>query len=120
MSAGVYDLKLEQGATYRRVFKLSKGGVPLVLTGATARAQCRPKLGSTVVLFEVSTENGGLTVDGAQGWITLHIDEAVTAAFTFKSAVWDLKYRLGNDDVRLLKGTVTVDPAVTVDPVVIP
>ena len=113
MAAGIYDLHLEQGMTFRRVLKLSKGGVPLNLTGATARAQARAKTGSAEVLFELSTSDGSLVVDGPAGWITIHIDESVTAGFAFKAGVWDMKVRLGTDDVKLLKGAVTVEPSVT-------
>ena len=63
----------------------TSGGVveynePVDLTGVTARMQLREKLDSSVVLLELTTENGRIVVDDATKTITLNITAADTAA----------------------------------------
>lgn len=72
----------------RLVNKLTKAAVPDTdltpddYTGCTARMQARAEVNSPFVLFELSTENGGITLD-ADGWVHLEQTDAMTAAMKY-------------------------------------
>jgi hypothetical protein len=68
------------------------------------------------VVLELTTENGGITIDDAAGKVSLEISAAQTSALTMTSGVYDLE--IVSDDAtpvvtRLLAGKVTVSPEVT-------
>ena len=86
---------------------------PVDLTGVTARMQIRPKTDSTEVLHTLTTENAGIILDNTLKTITLEIDEAITAAFSFKSAVYDLEVLKNNDVIPFLTGTILLTKEVT-------
>ena len=77
-------------------------------TGCTARLQARNKHSSADVLFAMTTENGGLEMDGPAGKLRLVMTAAAAAAATleFTKAVYDLEIvPTGNEPYRLFKGT---------------
>lgn len=96
----------------------TSGGVleynqPIDLSGVTARMQIRPKIDSTDVIDTLTTENGGIVLDNTLKTITLEIDELDTAAYSFKSAVYDLEVIKNNDVIPFLTGTVLLTKEVT-------
>lgn len=98
------DLTIYQGATFREpltrstypypvrveegeVVKLDgsrapeSDATPEDYTGCTARMQVRATLGSATVLFELTTANGGIVLDGDT--LTLELSPAQTAALAY-------------------------------------
>lgn len=116
MAAAKLKLVIEQGATFRKLLTW-KAGTPLApvdLTGCTARMQIRSTLPSPTVLHELTTENGGITLGGAAGTITLYISPIQSALMAWTAGVWDIEIITSAGDVtRLLYGPVTVSPEVT-------
>jgi hypothetical protein len=136
MSAAVYDIKMEQGATFRfpkfRFGTLlvdaqgepildSNGNqqidVPRDFTGCKFRCQMRKAKKTTAeVVFTVTSEdtNGGITA-GLDGSVNIIVPDESTDAVT-KDGWWDLKcYNPDKTEDRLIEGAVTVDVAVTTD-----
>lgn len=120
MSAGIYDLNVEQGATYTRVFTWTTGTTgcsgtmtPVDLTGYSSKMQIRSNATSPTVLFEASTANGKIVLGGTLGTITLTIPAADSASWTFLTGVYDLELSIGMDVTRLLQGKVAVSREVT-------
>lgn len=115
MSAGKFDLPIEQGATLRHTFQLNdQNGALVDLTGYTAQMQIRQTVQSQVPLTTLTTENGGIVMGGANGQIELIISATQTSKLLTQYAVYDLKIIAPNGDVtRLLEGMVTVSAAVT-------
>lgn len=112
-----HKLLIIQGATFRdRLVWMNPDKTPIDLTGCTARMQVRAEIESPTVLLELTTANGGITVDGPAGQLTLYLTPAATAAIAWQSGVWDLELEHPNGDVtRLVQGTVSVKPEVTRD-----
>jgi hypothetical protein len=80
---------------------------PVNLTGYTARMQIRETVESTATLHSMTTEDGGITLGGAAGTITLLISATDTAAFTFESGVYDLELVAGDGTVTtVIEGNV--------------
>lgn len=115
MAAAKYKLKLEQGVTLRQPFTWRAAGVPVDLTGYAARMQIRPEIGSSAVLAELTTDNGGILItDPVSGTFVLYLDDAATAELEFDEAMYDVELIAPNGDViRVLQGVVTLSPEVT-------
>lgn len=81
---------------------------PVDLVGYTARMTIRTKLGGTE-LVQLTTENGGITIDDAAKTITLFVEAADTAAFDWKKGVYDLELVSPTGVVtKVLQGTITL------------
>lgn len=104
-----------QGATFRkRLTWKSPSGVPIDLTGCTARMQVRPEVESPTVLLELTTANGGITLGGVAGTIELFVSDDASTLFTWTAGVWDLEIEFPGGDVRrLAQGSISVSPEVT-------
>ena len=116
MAAAKYNLKIEQGATFSSPITWAAGdpAVPVNLTGCTARLQIRKKIEDIVVLLELTTENGGITLGGVTGVITLRVSAVATAAIQWVTGVYDLEIVFAGGVVRrLLSGAVSVSKEVT-------
>jgi hypothetical protein len=136
MAAGTYNLCIDQGATFSRVFLWTvggctcgtgycsgtcgcsssscAGGTPVDLTGFTADMQIRQTVQSSTILYEASTSNGDIVLGGTAGTITLTIPASATAGFTWNLGVYDMNLTSSGGIVtRLIQGAVTVSPEVT-------
>ena len=115
MSAGELDLLIEQGATFqKKLIWQDADGNPIDITNYTGRMQVRESKDATVILVELTTVNGRITIGGANGEIDLEIDATTTAALTFSSAVYDLELEdTGGIVTRLVEGKVKLSFEVT-------
>lgn len=122
MAAGNYTLKIEQGATFARVFTYRIPAssnpdltVPKDLTGWTARSMVRHLVADVnPVLSFTSSPPAGLVLGGTAGTIALTITATQTAALAITTGFWDLELVAPDGTVtRLLQGPVTVSDEVT-------
>jgi hypothetical protein len=112
--AGRYDTICDQGATYERVVILRDSAAGLVnLTGATAKMQLRNTATGSVIIKELTTENGGITLGGITGTISLFISAVDTALIAAGNYVYDLIIISGSNINKPLYGTFTVRAGVT-------
>jgi hypothetical protein len=111
--AVVYRLTLDQGATFRRVFRWLKEGEPVDLSGFTARMEIRDKVGGRL-LHRLDTANGGISLGGAEGTVILHVPADVSSAWTWRTGTYDLELVQPTGEViRLVQGGVQINPEVT-------
>lgn len=115
MTATLYDITIEQGATFRLSLAWKDStGVPVNLTGYSARMQVRRSHGDGVAQLDLSTGNGSITLGGAGGTIEVVASASATDAMTARSGVYDLELESAAGVVtRLMEGKVTVMPSVT-------
>ena len=109
-------LTIYQGATFRkRLAWLNPDRTPIDLTGCTARMQVREDYESPLPLLELTTENGGITIDPVNtGVLHLYISDVGTAACLWGGGVYDVEIvHPGGDVTRLVQGSVSVSPEVT-------
>lgn len=83
------------------------------LTGYTSRMQLRNKITDTAVLLELTTENGGITLNPTLGTITINIAATQTALLSFSSAVYSLEMVKAGEVTQLVAGTITLEKEVT-------
>ena len=115
MSSSRHNFTIEQGTTLMKPFIWKDSdGVPVDLTGYTAKMQVRQSPQSGTVLLELSTSNGRITLGGAAGTITLVLTAATTAAIAWRRGVYDIELTSGDGTVtRLLEGEIQVSKEVT-------
>lgn len=112
--AAKYDMTCDQGATFSRVVTwIDSTGVPVNLTGYSARMQVRATVSSASTIFSL-TSPSNITLGGTAGTITIVITAAATAAATAGDYVYDLELVSGSGVVtRLLQGCFVLDAEVT-------
>ncbi len=96
----------------------TSGGVleynqPVDLAGYTARMQLRAKLEDSTVIHELTTENGGITINNTSKTVTLNINAATTSGFSFQTAVYSLELVTGATVVPFANGSITLVKEVT-------
>ncbi len=122
MAAFKLKLEIDQGATFREslIWKTGEPPLPVDLTGFTARMQVRSETGSEIVLAELTTENGGITLNVEPGLIELYISDLETAGYTWETGTYDIEFVAPDpgdgtrpDVVRRIAGAVVVSREVT-------
>jgi hypothetical protein len=124
MSAGIYNIVSDQGATFAQTLTWKDAnGTAINLTGYTARMQVREKYSSVHAVLSLTTENGRIALGGSAGTIALAVSAADMAALSIpdapgsppaKSLVYDLELvAAGGQVTKLLMGTFTVRREVT-------
>lgn len=108
LTAGTWDLRIEQGATFGMAFNCAVDNPSFTWDGFTARAQIRSEASPSGDLLLDLTDH--LTIEG--GTVRLDIPASVTATLT-RNGRWDLEMVLGSGVVRLLEGRAIVSPEVT-------
>jgi hypothetical protein len=111
---GTYDFTIYQGATFSRVLTWKDANDTLInVTGYTARLQIRTSPDAPTPFITLTTENGGITLGGALGTISLLITAPQTAAIVEAAGVYDLEMVSGSVVTRLLQGNVDISREVT-------
>jgi tRNA threonylcarbamoyladenosine modification (KEOPS) complex Pcc1 subunit len=114
MSAGRYDLEIEQGATWSRVLEYQDPeGDAIDLSTYTARMMIRTTYDAATPLVALTTENGRITIDGLAGRITLNLSATDTAALPAGLHVYDVELVVGAVVDRLIAGRARVSPEAT-------
>lgn len=87
---------------------------PIDMTGYTARMQVRTKITDTLTILELTTENGGITINNTTKTITLVITAIATALLTFSTAVYSLELiSSGGQVTPLVSGSMSLVKEVT-------
>ena len=108
---------LHQGATFARTYRWVRDGVPVNLTGAQIRSQFRLTIGSAVPVLDLTTENGGISIDdAAEGTFTLRASAIKTASIPAgvrRTLVMDVEVVLNGEVTRLIEAEPVLSPEVT-------
>lgn len=86
---------------------------PSSLTSVTARMQIREKLTSTTFIDELTTANGKIVIDTSGKTITLLLTDAVTAAYTFSTAVYSLELLVNGEVIPFIYGNISLEKEIT-------
>ena len=115
ISPGTYDITIYQGTTFNQQFTWKDQNNALVnLTGYTARMMARAGIDSSTPFITLTTANGGISLGGAAGTITLLMSDASTSALVNGKGVYDLEVINGSGTVtRLLQGNIFISAEVT-------
>lgn len=114
MTAGIYNFTMDQGSVWDlEITYQDPDGVPINLTGFTAKMQLRKDYNSTVADLTLTTDGGGIVITGATGKIDISASAAQTGALDPTYYVFDLELTSGSNISRLIQGQITVAEQVT-------
>lgn len=106
---GNEDLTIIQGASFNPYWIMDIDGTPVNLTTYTAAFMARHSTDNDTVLINLTTENGGITLNST-GKIQLNMTAAQTSALSFcGDAVYNLELTTGSVTDRILQGAITLD-----------
>ena len=117
-TAGKYDIRIDQGATYSESFRIEDDDVGRNLTGYTVNLKAAADLDDATLVIDLNTDSE-ISIDAGQGtpstagWFTITIAATVTAAYTFTQ----LRYSLTVTSVagvveRILEGGLSLSKGV--------
>jgi len=111
MSAGTYNLVIDQGSDFAVDLVIKQSGTAMNLTNYTGRAQLRTSVtaSSTSATFTVTKTNA------TGGALKLELPAATSKLLAAGQYVYDLEIYTANDGVvkRILQGDVTLTPEIT-------
>lgn len=114
MTAGIYNTTIDQGSVWSVVLVYTdSNNTPVNLTGYTAAMQLRQNYNSATADLTLTTANGGITIVGATGTITITATAVQTGALDPGFYVYDLELTSGSNISRLIQGQLTVAEQVT-------
>ena len=111
MSAGTYNLVIDQGSDFALDLVIKEGGTALNLLNYTGRAQLRTSVdaSSASATFTVTKTNA------SGGALKMELAAATSSALAAGQYVYDLEIYTSSDAIvkRILQGDVTITPEVT-------
>ena len=111
MSAGTYNLVIDQGSDFALDLVIKQSGSALDLSNYSGRAQLRTSVDASSVsaTFTVTKTNA------SGGALKMELQAATSSALSAGQYVYDLEiYTSGDSTVkRILQGTATITPEVT-------
>ena len=114
MTAGIYNTTIDQGSIWSVVLVYTdSNNVPVNLTSYTAAMQLRQNYNSATADLTLTTANGGITIVGATGTITISATATQTGLLDPGLYVYDLELTSGSNISRLIQGQLTVAEQVT-------
>lgn len=118
MSAGIYNMTLEQGATKSiTVTYKDSEGVAINLTGYSGRGSIKAKATDSTIIASFTVEIPNPTLGQVE--ITLSATALDSLALTGKSymdaftAYYDIEIYSGQTVIRLLNGAAIISPSIT-------
>lgn len=113
MAAGIYDITIEQGATFQMnlTWKDSTGS-PVNISGYSARMQVRENYEAEDTLVSLVSP-ADITLGGALGTIAITIAASATQNLQLEEGVYDLELVNGATVTRLIQGKATISREVT-------
>lgn len=111
----VYDIIADQGATFLRTISLkSTKRLPIDLTGYTGRMHIRETVAATEIIETQTTENGRITINAANGSVTILIPPTDMEEMAPGVYVYDVELESSAGEVaRIVHGKFTVRAEVT-------
>lgn len=111
----VYDILADQGATLNRaLFLKSAAKRPVNIQGYVGRMHIRDYVDSSVIVKTLTTENGGLAINGTLGRVDLFLKPSETDDLGAKDYVYDIELESEEGDVtKIVSGKLTVRAEIT-------
>lgn len=117
----IVNIEVDQGAhrTIEFIYDDFSTGLPIDLTGYTAKMQVRSVVGDSVILLEFSTTNGKINLSGSDGIVKVFISPTDTTVGLgdppWSRGLYDLFLTKTSDGTvtRLVKGLFFILPRAT-------
>lgn len=114
--AGQKNFEVDQNATFSFIVEYKdNSGLPIDLTGATAKMQVRDTKGGTKLAFSLTSPAGGITITPLLGKLTIKMTPTQTNKLFYPKSSYDIMVTDSNaNKIKLLEGFVTLSRSVTI------
>ena len=109
MSAGTYNITIDQGSDFSLQLTIQEGGSAKDLTGFSVRGQLRPTIDSSTLTASFT----GTVTDASNGICTISLPYTTTDDISAGSYQYDVELYTASTVQRLIQGTATVKGEVT-------
>ena len=114
--AGQKNFEVDQNATFSFIVEYKdNNGLPIDLTGATAKMQVRDTKGGSKLAFSLTTPAGGITITPLLGKLTIKMTPTQTNKLFYPKSSYDVMVSDSNGNkIKLLEGFLTLSRSVTI------
>jgi hypothetical protein len=114
--AGQKNFEVDQNATFSFIVEYKdNNGLPINLTGATAKMQVRDTKGGSKLAFSLTSPSGGIVIDPTNGKLTIKITPTQTNKLFYPKSSYDIMITDSNaNKIKLLEGFMTLSRSVTI------
>lgn len=108
MTPGIANFTIYQGSKFEKVFTLkNENGSIFTLVGYTFALKAVVNFGDSVnVIDSVNNSNITITIVSTEGYFTITMTAAETAALTFETAIYQIEGTISNEVSRFFQGNM--------------
>jgi hypothetical protein len=114
--AGQKNFEVDQNTTFSFIVEYKdNNGLPIDLTGATAKLQVRDTKGGSKLAFTLTSPAGGITITPLLGKLTIKMTPTQTSKLFYPKSSYDIMITDSNTNkIKLLEGFLTLSRSVTI------
>jgi hypothetical protein len=114
--AGQKNFEVDQNATFSFIVEYKdNNGLPIDLTGSSAKLQVRDTKGGTKLAFSLTSPAGGITITPLLGKLTIKMTPTQTNKLFYPKSSYDIMVSDSNGNkIKLLEGFLTLSRSVTI------
>jgi hypothetical protein len=114
--AGQKNFEVDQNATFSFIVEYKdNNGLPIDLTGSTAKMQVRDTKGGSKLAFSLTSPAGGIVITPLLGKLTIKMTPTQTNKLFYPKSSYDIMVTDSNaNKIKLLEGFLTLSRSVTI------
>jgi hypothetical protein len=114
--AGQKNFEVDQNTTFSFIVEYKdNNGLPIDLTGATAKLQVRDTKGGSKLAFTLTSPAGGITITPLLGKLSIKMTPTQTSKLFYPKSSYDIMITDSNTNkIKLLEGFITLSRSVTI------
>jgi hypothetical protein len=114
--AGQKNFEVDQNATFSFIVEYKDNdGLPIDLTGSTAKMQVRDTKGGSKLAFSLTSPAGGITITPLLGKLTIKMTPTQTNKLFYPKSSYDIMVTDSNGNkIKMLEGFMTLSRSVTI------
>jgi len=114
--AGQKNFEVDQNTTFSFIVEYKdNNGLPIDLTGATAKMQVRDTKGGSKLAFTLTSPAGGITITPLLGKLSIKMTPTQTSKLFYPKSSYDIMITDSNTNkIKLLEGFITLSRSVTI------
>jgi hypothetical protein len=114
--AGQKNFEVDQNATFSFIVEYKdNNGLPIDLTGSTAKMQVRDTKGGSKLAFSLTSPAGGITITPLLGKLTIKMTPTQTNKLFYPKSSYDIMVTDSNaNKIKMLEGFITLSRSVTI------
>jgi hypothetical protein len=114
--AGQKNFEVDQNATFSFIVEYKdNNGLPIDLTGSTAKMQVRDLKGGDKLAFTLTSPSGGIVITPLLGKLTIKMTPTQTSKLFYPKSSYDVMLTDSNSNkIKIVEGFLTLSRSVTI------